>query len=96
MALEEGAGYARLRIIAREGPNQVFRHLGTALGGAWRRQPAPKRVRGSLAGLLPTTVYHARYLDERSARLLHATLQPVGRSNLFRLELRLVPAKNTR
>ena len=49
VALEEGAGYARLGIVARGGPDQVFGHLGTALGGAWRRQPAPERGRGSFA-----------------------------------------------
>lgn len=95
--LEEGAGYARLRIVARAGPARVFWLLGAALGNAWVRQPVPnggkKTVRGSTRPL-GAAVYRARYLHRRSSRLLHVTLRPVGRSNLFRLELRLTPAQN--
>ncbi len=96
VGLEEDATSARLRVVARTRSGQVFGRLGAALGDAWVQQPtsAEGGGRGGLTSPLQTPVYRARYLDRSSSRLLHVTLQPVGRSNLFRLELRLSRTKS--
>lgn len=99
LELEEDVSYARLRIVARASPTQVLWQLGAALGEAWVRQPARASGRETPSGLmrpLRTTVHRAHYLNETSSEFLHVTVQPIGRSNLFRLELRLAPLKDAR
>lgn len=97
--LEEGPTHARLRIVAQVGPTQVLRQLEAALGEAWARQPTPAAQGGnaqsSSAGPLTAIIYRAHYLDESTSQSLRVTVQPVGRSNLFRLELRLSPTGAT-
>lgn len=92
---DEGATYARYRLVARLSAGAVAQRLGEALPAPWQPQPTQPATdsRGPLGALAGFSNRQLTYLNEATAQSLSIRVFPVGRSNLFRLELRLSPTE---
>jgi hypothetical protein len=95
---EEGATYARYRVVARLSAGAVARRIGEALSPPWQRQPTeptrpPTSLRGPLGSLDRLSGFGLSYLNEATAQSLSVRVRPIGRSDLFTVELRLAPTE---
>lgn len=88
---EEGATYARYRLVARLSARAVARRIGEALPAPWQPQSTRPSTdsRGPLSALAGFSGHKLTYLNKATAQSLSIRAHPIGRSNLFRLELRL-------
>ena len=77
----EGPTSASYRVLARTSVTDVAQKVGEALPG-WTRVSSGRELRGVTSG------YTATYTDA-GARTLRLRVKPIGRSNLFMLELKL-------
>lgn len=95
---EEGATYARYCVVARLSAGAVARRLGEALSAPWQPQPTEPtqpaaNLRGPLGAPGRLSSFELSYLNEATAQSLSVRVRPIGRSNLFTIELRLAPTE---
>lgn len=88
---DEGATYACYRLVTRLSAGAVARRVGEALPAPWQRQPTrpDTNPHGPLGTWARFSGRQLTYLNEAAAQSLSIRVFPIGRSNLFRLELRL-------